>query len=467
MNPLIFTDYYKTEHFNMYPKGTTKIYSNFTPRKSRVSGVDSVVFFGLQALLIRLNKEFNDNFFFKNFSEIEKELKRHIPTKISHIKSLHELGYLPLRIKALKEGTKSKIGVPVFTITNTNPDFYWLVNYLETHLSCEMWQPITSATIANQYRVLLEHYAKESSNDEWLVDFQAHDFSMRGMSSLSSAINSGMGHLTSFKGTDTIPAIYALEEFYGSKDLIGASVPATEHSVMCMGTKENEIDTFSRLLDLYPSGILSVVSDTWDLWKVLTEFLPALKSKILSRDGKLVIRPDSGDPVKIICGDSTSNNINEQKGVIQILWEIFGGTVNDKGYKVLDPHIGAIYGDSITLDRAEKILSNLLDEGFASTNVVFGVGSYTYQYNTRDTFGFAMKATYGEIDYEGQSIFKDPITDSGEKKSAKGLLSVVNGELKQECTKPEEEQGQLQLVYENGKIVFTQTLDEVRNRIKL
>ena len=387
------------------------------------------------------------------------------------------------------------------TITNTHPDFYWLTNYLETLISCQLWQPMTSATIAAEYHKILSKYAKETTNSTDFVQWQAHDFSMRGMSSVESAILSGMGHLTSFTGTDTIPAIYALRDSYNGTGLIGASVPATEHSVMCMGTKDDEVGTFSRLLDSYPTGILSVVSDTWDLWKVLTEILPALKEKILARDGKLVIRPDSGDPVDIICGSAVIRDDDyykyspEDKGVIELLWDIFGGTINEQGYKVLDPHIGAIYGDSITLERATEICERLKAKGFASTNIVFGVGSYAYQYNTRDTFGFAVKATYGEVEEEfvpspeslvrgirtvGREIFKDPITDDGTKKSAKGLLCVKEimiadglGKLHHssyqmidQCTPEQEEEGALLTVFLDGKLVKEYTLEEIRERIK-
>jgi nicotinamide phosphoribosyltransferase len=407
----------------------------------------------------------------------------------------------------------------MMTITNTHPDFGWLVNYLETLISCMLWQPVTSATIAHEYKKILDKYALETTGNTEGVQWQGHDFSMRGMSSVESAIISGMGHLLSFTGTDIIPAIYQLESSYMAKGLIGASVPATEHSVMCMGTKESEIDTFKRLLNLYPSGILSVVSDTWDLWKVCTEYLPALKSEIRARDGKLVIRPDSGNPVDIICGmfiyDNPEhwNRIDKQydrksyeakdKGVIELLWDIFGGTINAQGYKVLDPHIGAIYGDSITLERATEICERLKAKGFASTNIVLGIGSYTYQYNTRDTFGFAMKATYGEITHppvkggsfetdsyvEAREIFKDPITDDGTKKSKKGLLQVdlfekhngncdmmgcdMNGcigickelSVKDQCTWKEEQLGLLTTVFKDGKLVKETTLDEIRNRL--
>lgn len=268
-----------------------------------------------------------------------------------------------------------------------------------------------------------------------------------------------------------------------------------------MGTKDDEIGTFSRLLDLYKTAmVLSVVSDTWDLWYVLNVILPALKEKILAGTTKLVIRPDSGDPVKIITGwkpeeyfyDQRENKYyqkvecskeenpfgfvrgkelseSEVKGVIQLLWDVFGGKTNELGYKELDPHVGAIYGDSITLERAEQICQRLADNGFASTNIVFGVGSYTYQMNTRDTFGFAVKATYGEVNHEGREIFKDPVTDDGTKKSAKGLLKVeeVNGTYKliDQVTPEQETEGALVTVFEEGKMVKDYSLSEIRTRL--
>ncbi len=491
MNPLLLTDFYKTNHQKMYPEGTTMIYSNFTPRKSRMKGVDKVVFFGLQHFILEyLIKRFNEDFFNKPIKDVIEEYHKYINVNTSHIVNLHILGYLPIEIKAVPEGTLVPIGVPCFTIKNTHPDFYWLTNYLETLISCMMWQPITSATIAYEYKKLLSKYAKETTGNDEFVQWQGHDFSMRGMSSIESAINSSMGHLLSFTGTDTIPAIYQLEDSYEATGLIGASVPATEHSVMCMGTKEDEIGSFKRLLDLYPTGILSVVSDTWDLWKVCTEYLPALKDQILARDGKLVIRPDSGDPVHIICGNCFSDDNRyscdgsvQSKGVIELLWDVFGGTINEQGYKVLDSHIGAIYGDSITLNRAEQICERLKAKGFASTNIVLGIGSYTYQYNTRDTFGFAMKATYGEITHKGDTftgpkteqreIFKDPITDDGTKKSKKGLLYIQyntsNGDLEviDGVGWDLEQKGELKIVFKDGKLLVKTTLEEIRNRLKI
>lgn len=489
MNPLLLVDSYKVNHQLMYPRGMSLLYSNFTPRKSRDLNITSVVVFGLQHFIKEyLVDKFNKEFFNVFKDDIIEEYKRHNQIDTKHIEDLWYLGYLPIEIKALEEGTLCPIGVPLLTIKNTHPNFGWLVNYLETLISCMLWQPITSATIANEYCKLLEKWSLKTTGSVEGVQWQAHDFSMRGMSSPESAIISAMAHLTSFTGTDTIPAIYQLEKSYDATGLIGASVPATEHSVMCMGTKESEIATFERLLDLYPEGILSVVSDTWDLWKVLTKYLPKLKEKILARNGKLVIRPDSGNPVDIICGTDkvydTSTKSPEQAGVIELLWDVFGGTINEQGYKVLDSHIGAIYGDSITLERANQICERLEAKGFASTNIVFGVGSYTYQYNTRDTFGFAMKATYGELTYcdlddsvitETREIFKDPITDDGTKKSKKGLLQVnlvakepngFNTVVYDQQTWEEESQGLLRTVFKNSKLTKKITLDQIRKNIK-
>lgn len=479
MNPLLYTDFYKVNHNLMYPENMNLLYSNFTPRKSRLPGINSIVFFGLQQFVKKyLLDKFQKNFFDRTLIDVMEEYQKHVQlSDYSHIERLWELGYLPIEIKALEEGTISPIGVPVFTIKNTHPEFGWLTNYLETLISCQLWQPITSATIANEYKKILNKWAIKTTGSSEGVQWQGHDFSMRGMSSVESAILSGMGHLLSFTGTDSIPAIYALENNYNASGLIGASVPATEHSVMCMGEKESEIKTFERLLDLYPTEILSVVSDTWNLWTVCTEFLPQLKEKILARNGKLVIRPDSGDPVDIICGKqgiftcSSGKEYNAvSKGVIELLWETFGGTVNEQGYKVLDSHIGAIYGDSITLERAEEICKRLELKGFASTNIVLGIGSYTYQYNTRDTFGFAMKATYGEVDGVGREIFKDPITDDGTKKSKKGLLQVnMDDDLNIICldqqTWEEEKTGMLKTVFLNGKLVKETTLEKIREKL--
>ena len=480
MNPLLLTDGYKLGHKEQYPQGTTKVYSNWTPRKSRIEGIDEVVFFGLQYFIKEyLIKQFDTAFFQQPKTSVTTEYKRYVDQylgvdyDVKHIEDLHDLGYLPIEIKALPEGSIVPIRVPMFTIVNTKPEFFWLTNYIETLISNIIWQPCTSATIALEYLKILKQFALETDKDNIdFVQWQGHDFSMRGMSGTESAILSGMGHALAFSGSDTLMISKTLEEYYNAdifKEVVIGSVNATEHSVMCAGSKDDEIETFKRLLKTYPNGILSVVSDTWDLWKVLTQYLPELKEEILNRDGKLVIRPDSGDPVAILCGCDHENAIIS-KGVIELLWDEFGGYVNEQGYKVLNPKIGAIYGDSITLERAQQICERLKQKGFATTNVVLGIGSFTYQYNTRDTFGFAMKATYVEINGEGRAIFKDPITDDGTKKSAKGLIQLKRENstivLKDECTIAEEQEGILKTVFKNGKLIRETSLKEVRNNIQ-
>ncbi|MBK7130427.1 MAG: nicotinate phosphoribosyltransferase [Crocinitomicaceae bacterium] len=481
-NPLLLTDGYKVDHRRQYPEGTTLVYSNWTPRKSRIENIDEVVFFGLQYFIKKyILEDFENHFFKQPKSKIISEYNRRINNYLGenqvgtkHIEALHDLGYIPMVIKALPEGVSVPLRVPIFTIYNTHPDFFWLTNYFETLLSAVIWMPCTSATIARQYRKILDQYAHETSSSPEFVNWQGHDFSMRGMAGIEAALTSAAGHLLSFTGTDTIPAIDFLEKYYNASsdhELIGGSVAATEHSVMCMGTMSDELGTFRRLIcEVYPKGIVSIVSDTWDLWKVLSEYLPALRSEIQSREGKVVIRPDSGDPVDIICGNPNGKNEQEKKGVIELLWDTFGGTTNAKGYKELIPQIGAIYGDSITIERAKDICERLKQKGFASTNVVLGIGSYTYQYNTRDTFGFAMKATYGEVNGEGRSIFKDPITDDGTKKSAKGLMKIVleNGNYKliDQVDWNEEKQGELKEIFRDGKLLADYTLDQIRNRIR-
>lgn len=436
------------------------------------------------------------------------------------------MGEIPVSILRILMNnlTRVPVKVPYYTIVNTDNDSAWLVNFLETQMSTVIWDMCVVATIGDMYRKVLNKYALETTGTTEGVQWQGHDFCMRGRSSIESTFNQA-GWLLSFTGTDTIPAVLMLEEYYDANienELVGSSVPASEHSVMTSYGKEDELGAFKRLLDQFPTGILSVVSDSFDLWKVCTEFLPKLKEQILSRDGKLVIRPDSGDPVDIICGHLKGNEdesyqeykdkiykmreergivlgmdkIAPEKGVIELLWDVFGGTINEQGYKVLDPHIGAIYGDSITLDRAEQICERLKAKGFASTNIVLGVGSYTMNYNTRDSLGIAVKSTYCEVyeECEGdcqahqdekdvdicndgciksrisrREIFKDPVTDDGLKKSAKGLLSVIKSDkgliLKDQCSWEEEAKGELQTVFLNGKLIKSQSLKEIRKNL--
>jgi nicotinamide phosphoribosyltransferase len=483
MTPMFNTDGYKLDHRRQYPKGTERVYSNWTARGSRVRGVHEVVFLGLQyAIKERLEKDFNENFFNLPKEEVVQDYADMLNTYLGpntigteHIAALHDLGYLPLEFKALPEGTRVPLRVPMFTVENTLPEFFWLVNYFETILSATLWLPSTSATNALHIRKLLDEWAVTTGAPLEGVGFQGHDFSMRGMGGLESACMSAAGHLVAFTGTETVPALSWVRKYYPFKDkdhFLAGTVPATEHSVMCAGGEESEMETFDRLLQLYPTGILSVVSDTWDFFGVLTNILPALHTEIMSRDGKLVIRPDSGDPADIICGTAhdLGGGTPEQRGAIELLWDEFGGTVNEKGYKVLDSHVGLIYGDSMNFARINDICRRLEVKGFSTENVVFGLGSYGYQYQTRDTFGFAMKATNVTIDGEEIPIYKDPKTDDGLKRSLKGRIVVyrdANGNISAADDGLAEllrEDGRdlLETVWKDGKFIKEWGFDEVR-----
>jgi nicotinamide phosphoribosyltransferase len=574
LNPLHLCDSYKLGHMAQYPVGTSMVYANFTPRSlhhlnaTLPKPVKKIVWFGLQGLLKEMISVWDEGFFKRDIEEVIHEFSTRIgpfvgPSGFDYdkIRDLHKIGYLPLKIKALPEGSLVPEGVPCLTICNTSDNEYWLVNYIESYLSAELWKCCTSATIARTYRLMFDEYAEKTGSPKEFIPWQGHDFSFRGMSGVVDAAKSGAGHLLSFTGSDSIPAVDYIEEYYRGKEsgFTAGSVPATEHSVMCMGSKEDEISTFRRLItEVYPAGIVSIVSDTWDFWKVVTEYSKELKPEIMNRQKdmfgncKSVLRPDSGNPVHIICGipenvvvipdycqtelDAANHakevihdlylidtphgergcdnwdltvkwqdnyyKINayclqnrhdkqfyfleeviiksfekiehvrtpEQKGAIECLWEIFGGTITSTGHKLLDSHIGLIYGDSITPQRCKDILEGLEKKGFASGNVILGIGSYTYQYNTRDTLGFAMKSTYGEINGIGKEIFKDPKTDSGLKKSAKGLLRVIkdeDGEFKllDQQTREQEETGELELVYSSGVLFKDETFADIRFRL--
>lgn len=509
-NSLLLTDFYKTVHPFHYPDGTTMVYSNLTPRKSRDPEVKHVVNFGLQYFIKEyLIEEFNKNFFSRPKEEVINEYKRIMKNttgdlnSYQHIEDLHDLGYLPVKIKSLPEGTLVPMGVPLLTIRNTHPKFYWVTNFLESLMSCIIWMPITNATKSRQFRKIFEKVVSESIGDTSIVDFMGHDFSFRGMSGLEASIISGMAHLLSFKGTDTIPAILALEKYYGAdveKELIGWSCPATEHSCMSSGTGvHGEFETFKKLITkIHPSGIVSIVSDTFNLWDVLTDFIPRLKNEILARDGKVVIRGDSGDPVDIICGVETIKvggllyntkdveppmhfglpdykvregakpvSENERKGIVELLWDTFGGSMVN-GYKVLNEKCGAIYGDSVNIERAKQISARLMAKGFSPV-IIYGIGSFSMQYTTRDQYSLAVKATAIENNGKLIEIFKDPITDDGLKKSARGLLRVdeVDGvlTLKDRCTATEEDEGLLETTFLDGKLVRETTLSEIRKRL--
>lgn len=541
LNPMLLTDGYKIDHRRQYVEETRGVYSNMTPRSSRIAGIDEVIVVGPQYYaLSTLIDIWNVDFFDVPWPILEEEfltemteytLSREAAEAIgtAHWKQLHDLGYLPIRIKALPEGTRCPIKVPVYTIKETHPDFFWMPNFIETDMSAELWGFMTAATLADKFYQIFDHWAILSGADRSFVKFQGHNFSYRGMLGREAACIVDMGHLTSFVGSDTIPGRKYMKAYYGADqsqgDIISCSVWATEHAVMCSATGfyilkngltwekygEAEFEVFKRLITrVYPTGIVSIVSDTWDLWKVLSEYLPLLKEEILARDGKVVIRPDSGDPVKIMTGwmDNELIQVNgewyhknvvetlesmpvqyhilanaqpinewERKGVVQCLFDIFGGEMNELGFIHICDKVGAIYGDSINMERANDICQRLVEgRNFESTSWVAGIGSYTYQYVTRDTFGFAQKATNTTVEWEGKlvdiAIFKKPKTQgNSEKNSAKGLLQVWKDQtdryvLHDNCTWAEEEDSCLETIFEDGKMIKLITLPELRSTIR-
>lgn len=585
MNPLFATDFYKIGHPSQYHPLTELIFSGFTPRSGKLfphwtTPDHRVVVAGIQPIIKWLLVDFFGDNFFKRpkeevVSEYEKMMSLGLGTPISgdRIAELHDLGYLPLEVRALPEGSLCPIQVPVYTVHNTDKRFGWLTNSLETILSAETWKPMTTATIALQYLRLCKSSAQETCDTLEHLMFQCHDFSFRGLSGLNDAYYSGIGHLLSFSGTDNIPAIMNAFDNYGAEGFVAGSIPASEHSVATTNIGfiietlkekmpkatldelryEAEVIFLRRYItEIYPAGLASYVADSYDYWAVITKILVELKDEILARDGKLVLRPDSGNPVDIICGtidfrdvkdyteecedldeaaewleetivdrvgDETphgeygedsptglmifkgemyqveltlewnrhdkqyyyidGHNISsitkvdmtaEQKGSIEVLWEIFGGSVNSKGYKVLDSHIGLIYGDSITVERTKEIFARLKAKGFASSNIVLGVGSYTYNYLTRDSLGFACKATGSIIDGVEVLVSKEPKTDM-KKKSAKGFMKVIekDGRLKLvdglSFEDIQAEDNMLQVVFRDGEIKRFEKFSDVRARL--
>lgn len=537
LDPIHAIDFYKSGHIYQYPDDTGLVFSNGTPRHSRLFKShlpkNGVVVYNIKGFMTWFHEIFQDAFFDQPKEKVVKKYVRRMDRVLGkgrvtaeHIGALHDLGYLPIELRTLTEGTLCPYGVPFYVLRNTIREFFWVVNYLETVFSAEIWKPVNTATIALHFKALMVRAALATGipADHPMLDYQGHDFSFRGLSGWHDAAASGSAHLVFFKGTDTNPALDFIEAYYSGEDLedLAGSVPATEHSVMCMGTKDGEFETFRRLIeDIYPDGIVSIVSDAWDYWKVITEYLPRLKDVIMARPGKVVIRPDSGEPEHIVAGyrvesfknravldissvdgrtevihlvetdtyhliDGKLGTINsivgdprniitraEAIGTVAYMFEIFGGTLTETGYKLLDDHIGLIYGDSITLELADEIFRRLKEKGFASLNIVDGIGSYTYQFNTRDSIGFAMKATAGEVGGEYREIFKEPKTGDGSKKSARGFLKVVKNsegvyELVQQCTpeQVEEDDNELKTIYRDGKFYNDITFAEIRENAK-
>ena len=484
-NPMLLIDFYKAVHAEMLPKNITKSVSYFTPRMSRVKRWGKVVMFGLQGFIkTYLIDYFNEEFFDKPFEEIIYEYKRIMDAslgkdtyKIDKIENLHKLGYLPIEIVALPEGTIVPMHVPMFGITNTHKDFAWLPQALESLVSAEMWHPMLAATVGKTYRDIVNYYYDLTCDDGIPKSKALGAFDFRGEECLESAVKAGAGWCLSFLNTATVPTIPYLEKNYFcdcTKEDVAYGSPSTEHSVMCSNyaIDGDEITLLRRLLtEIYPNTSFSAVLDSYDYWNVINNILPQLKTEIMNHNGCMLMRGDSGDCVEVVT-----------KTVFK-LWDEFGGTINSKGYKVLDPHVKAIYGDSITVQRCEEIYKILMENGFSCSNVALGVGSFSFQCIeedgflkpfTRDTFSSCIKATYCEIDDKPFPIFKNP-KDGGFKKSQKGCCRVYTrcdgsiyyeDELTWEQATDYEKRGNMLIpVFKDGELLKEQSLKEIRDRL--
>lgn len=478
INPLLLTDVYKMGHMEQYKPGITKVYSTLVARKDNM--YSHCIPFGLQYYLKKyfnqkITSDHVEEFLSIRKSVLGKDAPAHIEEKLT---KLAKVGYFPLTIKSVPEGYRVRNKNVILSLTNTHKDFYWVPGFVES-LLLKVWNTYTVATKSFELRCFMEKYAKETCSNNNLVPFQVHDFGYRGCSSEETAALSGAAHLLSFLGTDTIPAIKLLKDYYYGKDSIGFSVPASEHSVMCSFGREGEKEAFQHMLKTYPDGIVSIVSDTYDIYNVLTNIVPQVKNDILSRNGKVVFRPDSGDQIKILCGDPRSSEECEKKGVFQLLKEQFGALTNHKGYMELHPSIGVIYGDGFHRKKLEDTYALMKTIGWASSNLVVGIGGILLQNNSRDDMGFSLKATYVEEEGNGVNIYKDPITDPG-KKSFKGLcrLDELSGghgfsqSTTDEVSWEEENKGLLKTMYnfhptEWEPTINEVTLQDIRNRVSL
>jgi nicotinamide phosphoribosyltransferase len=465
---IIYTlDSYKHPHADMLPKGTEYVYSYCEARKG--SMYDSTVFLGLQYILkewlcgVVVTKELID--------EAAPLLKEHFKFN-GEIWSRHRWDYivekhggkLPILIKALPEGTKIPVGNALFTIVNLDKNCAWLTNALETLIQ-QVWYPTTVATRSNLIVSMLKDYFKTSVDDDkqWLAEYYLHDFGQRGTTGMEAAGIGGAAHLVNSKGTDTVYGMIFARDYYNAKiEGLGYSVPASEHSIATSLGEEGEFEVVKNLISLYPKGILSVVSDSFSIENAVDMYCTKLKGMILERDGKFVVRPDSPR----FAGDTPQDQV---LWIVKRLEQGFGSTINSKGYKVLNPKVGVIYGDSLTETDIHNTLELLRKNGYSAESCVYGCGGYLLQRCNRDTMRFAIKSSAQCRDGVWYDIYKAPRDAS--KASKRGRLSVAHYQGKEWVTLPSSmvlpEDDQLRTVFENGNLVKEYTFDEIRNNAAL
>ncbi|HVI46309.1 MAG TPA: nicotinate phosphoribosyltransferase [Chitinophaga sp.] len=467
-NLILLADAYKYSHHKLYIPGTQLIYSYL---ESRGGKFNETVFYGLQ-------------YFIKEYLEgvvITKEKLDEAETTLLEVFGRNDVfdrsrfeyiinkygGKLPIRIKAVAEGTVVPVRNVLMTIENTDPECFWLTNFLET-LLMQVWYPCTVASVSREIKKVVKQYYDETASEAAFagIDFVLNDFGFRGASSVESAGIGGSAHLISFAGSDTIPGSVFAKRYYQAATAPGLSIPATEHSICTLLGEEGELDIFRHVLNTFPTGTIACVSDSYNIFRACKEYWgDALKEQILSRNGTLVIRPDSGDPVQTLLA------------IFNILMETFGYTVNEKGYKVLPPQVRVIQGDGISYSSIPPIFAALKEAGISAENLVLGMGGALLQRVNRDTQEFALKCSYAEVNGQGINVQKMPVEmdKNGElrtsfKKSKAGKLKLVkeNGEFKTLAVNDAPELPDLlTTVFENGIVTQSHTFEEVRKTVAI
>ncbi|XP_033104415.1 nicotinamide phosphoribosyltransferase-like [Anneissia japonica] len=457
-NILLVTDSYKVTHHKQYPEGTTKIYSYF---ESRGGKFQETVFFGLQYILKRwlegrvVTKE--------KIQEAKEFYKLHFGNDVfneegwNYILEKHG-GCIPIKIRAVPEGTVVPVKNVLFTVESTDPEVPWITNYFET-LLVQVWYPMTVATNSRAQKEVIAKNMLETADTLDKLPFMLHDFGFRGVTSVESAAIGGAAHLINFVGSDTIAGMVMCRKYYGCQ-MAGFSIPAAEHSTITSWGKSGEKKAFANMLNSFPNGLVAVVSDSYDIFNACENIWgKELKDLILKRGengGQLVIRPDSGDPPDVVVK------------VLEILGKAFGTKVNSKSYKLLPDCIRVIQGDGINYEMLGKVLEHMKNHKWSADNIVFGSGGALLQKLNRDTQKCAYKCSYAEVDGTPRNVFKQPVTDPG-KKSKKGILSLVqqNGKLEtfQEGTGVDEDI--MVPVFENGYLLKDYNFAEIRKRAEL
>ncbi len=458
LTPITRTDSYKASHFLQYPEGATRVSSYIEPRGGEF---DEVVFFGLQAFI----KEYLMTPITQEDVKAAKALFEAHGEPFNYegwmqIAGLPN-GKLPIEIKALPEGTVTQPGIPQVQVVNTDPRFPWLTSYVETALLRAVWYPSTVASLSRKAKkIIYQGLVLTADDPDAEIGFKLHDFGARGATCSEAALLGGMAHLINFLGTDTVEGLVGAIAYYGADGPVGFSIPATEHSTVTSWGRDGELAMFKNLLEKHPTGIVACVSDSYDVFKASRQYWgEELREAVLAREGTLVVRPDSGDPLTM------------PLDIIEILMEQFGYTENSKGFRVLPPQVRVIQGDGMNIDSIRQLVTNAYERGLSIENFAMGMGGGLLQKVDRDTCKYAMKANAIEINGEWQDVYKDPITDQGKKsKRGRQAVLIIDGEYvarKVDDIPTNMGHGiadQLRPVYRDGVILAEDTFEEVRER---